>query len=94
MLSDVFSSQYFIHFVFTGESLPQAVLRWGVGYCHQMINLFHYFSAVFISYNNGPKHNILNTISCVLSIGNCLIGICLKLTSFDLNIPPDVVCCC
>ena len=27
MLSDMFSYQYFIHFLFTGESLPQAVLR-------------------------------------------------------------------
>ena len=27
MLSDLFHCQYFIHFVFTGESLPQAVLR-------------------------------------------------------------------
>ena len=27
MLSDTFYFQYFIHFVFTGESLPQAILR-------------------------------------------------------------------
>ena len=27
MFSDMFYYQYFIHFVFTGESLPQAVLR-------------------------------------------------------------------
>ena len=27
MFSDIFSYQYFIHSVFTGESLPQAVLR-------------------------------------------------------------------
>ena len=41
MLSDVFSYQYFIHFVFTGESLPQAVLRWGDGNCLQMIYLMY-----------------------------------------------------
>ena len=36
MFSDMFYYQYFIHSVFTGESLPQAVLRWGNGNYHQL----------------------------------------------------------
>ena len=53
------------------------------------LSIIKYFSTVFISYNNGPEYNIPNTISCVLSFGNILIGVFFyrKCSTCDLNIP-------